>query len=240
MSEITGLSHDTIQKILTLDNEEEKGNPLATKLLKDIDEKGKKVNFAYQELNKAKLAKQKPIADPTGKRQLGYMDFAWEFGIQTRISPKYRTMTLEQGKNLNLELTTNSVMFFWTTMSNIEQSQELLNHWGFEIKSEIIWVKTKDEIRLVKTAEDILANPNPGHYIEGVHEKLYICTRGNIGTPIWKPKSVIFAPKSEHSKKPAIFKEIINKMYPHLSKREYFHRGPKPNDGWDYWGDESK
>jgi N6-adenosine-specific RNA methylase IME4 len=44
------------------------------------------------------------------------------------------------------------------------------------------------------------------------------------------------APKGKHSAKPDIFYEIIEKMYPALTKVEMFAR--KTRSGWAWWGNE--
>jgi N6-adenosine-specific RNA methylase IME4 len=51
--------------------------------------------------------------------------------------------------------------------------------------------------------------------------------------------SVVEAPRRRHSEKPDVFYELIERMYPHASKLELFHRGP-PRPGWAAWGDESE
>lgn len=232
----------TVQKRLFVFNEINKNPTKYANLKKNLESEKLSISFAEQTLRREKLKDKKPSPDPNGDRDLGYMDFPWDYGLKTSIAPKYRTMTIEEGKKMKTALKKDASLFFWVTMSNIEQAQELLNHWGFTIKSEIIWIKIKKGQFKASTIEDLekLLHTNPGHYIEGAHEKLYICTRGNIGTPVWKPKSVVFAPKSAHSRKPAIFKLIIQKMYPHLSKREYFARekGEFDDSYWSYWGDE--
>jgi N6-adenosine-specific RNA methylase IME4 len=48
--------------------------------------------------------------------------------------------------------------------------------------------------------------------------------------------SAIDAPHSAHSAKPPCFREMIEKMFPNLSRVELFARKRFP--GWECWGNE--
>jgi len=63
-------------------------------------------------------------------------------------------------------------------------------------------------------------------------------TRGEIPAPATAVfESVVHAPRGEPSAKPAIFREMIEAMFPNLPKLEMFARGKAP-PGWVFWGNE--
>src|SRR5262249_39017054 len=116
-----------------------------------------------------------------------------------------------------------AVLFLWTTAPHLQESFQTLAAWGFEYKTNAVWVK--DKIGL-------------GFFIRGQHELLLIATRGDMPSPLpaHRPPSVITAPRREHSRKPDETYKLIEAMYPELPKIELFARTVRP--GWDVWGNE--
>jgi len=96
-----------------------------------------------------------------------------------------------------------------------------------EYKTNIVWVKTN------------LKKPGIGFYVRGHHELLFICTKGSF-VPDQTGKepigSVIEADVREHSEKPDIVYEVIEKMYPERKYLELFAR--EEREGWAAWGNE--
>ena len=77
---------------------------------------------------------------------------------------------------------------------------------------------------------------NVGHYVSVRHELLLICTKGQ---PPKVPKlvdSVYVEERSEHSKKPEYFRDLIDELYPTGKRIELFARDTA--DNWDCWGNE--
>jgi N6-adenosine-specific RNA methylase IME4 len=112
----------------------------------------------------------------------------------------------------------------WTTAPHLQESFQVFAAWGFEYKTNAVWVK--DKIGL-------------GYFIRGQHEHLLIATRGDMPCPLPanRPPSVINAPRREHSRKPDEAYELIERMYPELPKLELFARQQRP--GWAAWGNET-
>jgi N6-adenosine-specific RNA methylase IME4 len=52
-----------------------------------------------------------------------------------------------------------------------------------------------------------------------------------------QPSSVLHAPRTEHSKKPIEFAELIERLYPGIGRIELFSRSPR--EGWAVWGNQS-
>ena len=94
----------------------------------------------------------------------------------------------------------------------------MLDAWGFEYKTNIVWVK--DKIGL-------------GYFVRNQHELPLVATRGDMPCPLPANRT---APRREHSRKPDEAYELIEQMYPELPKIELFAR--QRRNGWDAWGNE--
>jgi N6-adenosine-specific RNA methylase IME4 len=120
----------------------------------------------------------------------------------------------------------DAVLFLWTTVPHLQEAFRVLAAWGFEYRSNIVWVK--DKIGL-------------GYWVRNQHELLLIGARGNMRSPAEeaRPPSVIYAPRREHSRKPDEAYELIERMYPTLPKIELFAR-VESRPGWSAWGNEAQ
>jgi N6-adenosine-specific RNA methylase IME4/ParB-like chromosome segregation protein Spo0J len=119
--------------------------------------------------------------------------------------------------------TDDAVLFLWTTAPHLQESFRVIEEWGFQYATNIVWVKDKTGL---------------GYWVKNQHELLLIATRGNIPSPApsRRPASVINAPRREHSRKPDEAYALIERMYPTLPKIELFARQTRP--GWAAWGNE--
>jgi N6-adenosine-specific RNA methylase IME4 len=95
---------------------------------------------------------------------------------------------------------------------------------GFTYKSAWFWKKDHE---------------GTGHWSQNTVEILLIGTRGDVPapTPGEQPDQMIEAPRGRHSEKPAVFYEIIERLFPNTPKLEMFARSARP--GWDVWGAEA-
>jgi N6-adenosine-specific RNA methylase IME4 len=162
-----------------------------------------------------------------------YADPPWHFevyneesGVERAAGNHYSTMSLDEICALPvLDLATDAaVLFMSTTAPHLQESFQVLAAWGFEYKTNIVWVK--DKIGL-------------GYFVRNQHELLLVATRGDMPSPspANRPPSVIHAPRREHSRKPDEAYALIEVMYPTLPKVELFARQQRP--GWDVWGNET-
>jgi N6-adenosine-specific RNA methylase IME4 len=187
----------------------------------------KSVESAYREMIKVTAKEPGPI--PDGKYRVIYADPPWEYG---NTMPKefveqrdhYPTMKLKEIcelpiKNLAQE---NAVLFLWTTSPMLEETFEVVAAWGFKYKSSFIWDKVKHVM---------------GHYNSVRHEILLICVRGSCQPDNIKLfDSVYSEERTEHSRKPEYFRNIIDTIYPTGKRIELFARSQ--HDNWDNWGNE--
>jgi N6-adenosine-specific RNA methylase IME4 len=161
-----------------------------------------------------------------------YADPPWHFevyneesGVERAAGNHYSTMSLDEICALPVPslASPDAALFMWTTVPHLRECFDVLVAWGFEYKTNIVWVK--DKIGL-------------GYFVRNQHELLLVATRGDMPSPspANRPASVITAPRREHSRKPDQAYELIERMYPELPKIELFARHARP--GWAAWGNE--
>lgn len=184
-------------------------------------------------LRAARLAEPEPVAElPSNVYQVFYVDPPWRYGDQFAIDGykvsaemHYPTLSIPELCSIAVRdiAAPDAVLFLWATSPLLEDAFRVINAWGFQYKTSFVW----DKIR-----------HNFGHYNSVRHEFLLVCTRGSF-LPECKEllDSVVSIERTEHSRKPAYFRELIERLYPSARKIELFAR-EQPN-GWDVWGNEA-
>ncbi|HWQ96049.1 MAG TPA: MT-A70 family methyltransferase [Candidatus Methylomirabilis sp.] len=177
----------------------------------------------YNQLNQFK--KKNPM--PEGVFDIIYADPPWKYNDATpnrRIENHYPTMDLVDICKLSIPSANNSILFLWSTPPQLESAFQVIKSWGFQYKTCAVW----DKQRL-----------GMGYYFRGQHELLLISIKGKPGHPDTKDRlpSIITSIRTEHSKKPDLIYEVIEKMYPNHRYLELFAR-KKINDKWTVWGNE--
>jgi len=175
---------------------------------------------------------KKEIPLPKGKYQVLLCDPPWPYpkrqdakNLYGNTNYHYEVMPIKElceMKVANLA-DENSVLFIWVATNFLDQSFEVIKSWGFDYKSQMVWVKEGGQGGI-------------GWYFWGDHELLLVATRGSM-LPQEKFSSVLKAPRREHSKKPEEVYKIIEAMYPKTKRVELFARG-KTRKGWSAWGDQ--
>lgn len=143
-------------------------------------------------------------------------------------------MDLEDIKALPVGLVAaeRSHLYLWVPNALLVEGLEVMNAWGFQYKSNIIWHKVRKD-----------GGPDGrgvGFYFRNVTEILLFGTRGKGARTLPPGRSQVnflATRKREHSRKPDEIYEIIEScsFEPRL---EIFARGPKP--GWTVWGNEAE
>lgn len=118
----------------------------------------------------------------------------------------------------------DALLYLWATAPKLPECLRVIEAWGFEYRTHIVWVK--DKIGM-------------GYHARNQHELLLIAKRGTMPPPKAgeQPSSVIEAAREGHSAKPAIFAETIERLYPGVGKIELFCRAPR--EGWAVWGNQA-
>ena len=206
----------------------DEGVPLTRKALTDIG--ARKRREEAREKRDAKLSTQETLF-PAGQLYTVLLaDPPWRYDFsetQNReIENHYGTMELEDIKALDVSSLaySDSVLYLWATPPKLCEALEVMDAWGFEYKTNAVWVK--------------LGNIGTGYWWRGQHELLLVGTRGNFSPPVAEKRvsSVIEASRRRHSEKPAIVYELLEDFYPDMAKIELFAR--KQREGWAVMGNE--
>lgn len=172
-------------------------------------------------------------------------DPPWKFGDKLPgkgrgASKHYSVMSTDDLCMLELPpIADDALLFMWRVAAMQQDALNVMHMWGFELKSELVWVKTKQGVVVEDCTEGDLAF-GMGRYTRHCHEVCLIGARGKAASKVVKghsTRSVFFAEREEHSKKPEKFFHIVEEMTggegPYL---ELFSRRQRP--GWVCLGDE--
>ena len=172
---------------------------------------------------------------PDGPFRVVYADPPWAYddsGVITtkggygRAERHYPTMSIEDlcALDVRSRVADDAVLFLWVTSPLLGECWPVIEAWGFDYKTSIVWDKRAH---------------NYGHYVSVRHELLLICTRGSCtpDEPTPMPESVMAIRRSsEHSEKPQEFRALIERLYPLGSRLELFAREAVP--GWVAYGNQ--
>lgn len=121
----------------------------------------------------------------------------------------------------------NSILFLWTIDKYLFEAQQIAEELGYKLHARMIWNKVVGipAAFTVRYGHEYLLYMYKGKFVPVATEE-----RGKIHT--------VFTEKCQkHSKKPEIGFEIINRLYPSLSKLEMYAR--QKRQGFDCWGNEA-
>ena len=165
---------------------------------------------------------------PDGRYGVIYADPPWEFsnsGFSISAESQYATMPTDEIAALDVAALAaeGAVLFMWSPSSLLRDALRVMEAWGFEYVTFIVWVK------------DRIAGP--GWWVRPRHETLLIGRRPGAMQPYVIPDSVISAPRGAmHSAKPVEAYEVIEAAYPRAARVELFARTQR--DGWQAWGNQ--
>ena len=162
-----------------------------------------------------------------------YADPPWQYensGFDMSAENHYPTMPIQDLCNMPISSISadNAVCFMWVTNPLLEDGLRLLRAWGFEYKTNYVWIKK---------------NHTAGFYVFGKHELLLIGVKGSMLPSGKQFKSILNENFDEfddsniiHSKKPHETYEMIELMYPERRFIELFARNRR--SGWEAFGNE--
>ncbi|XP_078607797.1 N(6)-adenosine-methyltransferase catalytic subunit METTL3-like isoform X1 [Branchiostoma floridae x Branchiostoma japonicum] len=158
-----------------------------------------------------------------GKFSVVMADPPWDIHMDL----PYGTMTDDEMRTLNVSaIQDEGYIFLWVTGRAMELGRECLKLWGYERVDELIWVKTNQLQRIIRTGRT-------GHWLN--HGKEH-CLVGAKGTPFWTNRGldadVIVAEVRETSHKPDEVYGIIERLAPGRRKIELFGRMHNVQPNW--------
>ena len=200
--------------------------------IKAIQDASKAINKAKFEVRRqerlqaieAKRANNKPLTSELGNFGVVYADPAWSY--LGELSVGYPCMSTQEVCDMPVKdiCAEDAVLFMWCSSSLLPDALQVVAAWGFTFKTSMVWDK---------------GVAGQGAYCRQMHETLLIATKGVVPEVPFsaRPPSVLRYPRLEHSRKPSEVCDLIDAMYPELSKVELFCRGT-PAPGWAGWGNE--
>jgi N6-adenosine-specific RNA methylase IME4 len=157
-------------------------------------------------------------------------DPPWSFddtlpGPKRGASKHYAVMSLEDIKRFPLpRMQANSMLFLWRVASMVEEAYQVVRAWGFEPKTELVWLKRTESGK---------RHFGMGHYLRAEHETCIVATRGSVKVEDRAIRSTFAAPIGPHSAKPDEFYKLVQQISygPHVA---LFERTPRA--GWRQYG----
>ena len=167
-------------------------------------------------------------------------DPPWQFTNRSgKVAPehkrlqRYPTLSLDEIKQIPVNSAVNpeSHLYLWVPNALLKEGLEVMDAWGFEYKTNIIWHKVRKD-----------GGPDGrgvGFYFRNTTEVILFGIKGKLRTmsPARSQVNIIRSRKQEHSRKPDEQYKIIQNCSPGPFL-EMFARGPR--EGWDVWGNQAE
>lgn len=144
---------------------------------------------------------------------------------------------IELGKlNIRKICYDHTMLFLWCPYSNLRYGMYLIRRWGFEYKNNVfIWIKLNKKNNKPFIGMGSYTRNNAECILLGIskntHAKKQIIDHGI--------SQLVFHKRLEHSKKPDVFRDKIDRLVGDVSKIELFSRDKLERDNWEYTGLES-
>ncbi|XP_023540558.1 N6-adenosine-methyltransferase MT-A70-like [Cucurbita pepo subsp. pepo] len=161
------------------------------------------------------------------------MDILGQFGVIMADPPwdihmelPYGTMADDEMRNLNVPaLQTDGLIFLWVTGRAMELGRECLEQWGYKRVEELIWVKTNQLQRIIRTGRT-------GHWLNHSKEHCLVGIKGNPEVNRNIDTDVVVAEVRETSRKPDEMYPLLERISPRTRKLELFARMHNTHAGW--------
>ncbi|XP_027924489.1 N6-adenosine-methyltransferase MT-A70-like [Vigna unguiculata] len=161
------------------------------------------------------------------------MDILGQFGVIMADPPwdihmelPYGTMADDEMRSLNVPaLQTDGLIFLWVTGRAMELGRECLELWGYKRVEEIIWVKTNQLQRIIRTGRT-------GHWLNHSKEHCLVGIKGDPEVNRNIDTDVIVAEVRETSRKPDEMYPMLERISPRTRKLELFARMHNTHAGW--------
>ncbi|CAF1050830.1 unnamed protein product, partial [Didymodactylos carnosus] len=158
-----------------------------------------------------------------GKFTVIMADPPWDIHMEL----PYGTMADEEMRRLNIPcLQDEGYIFLWVTGRAMELGRECLRIWGYERCDELIWVKTNQLQRIIRTGRT-------GHWLNHGKEHCLVGVKGNPpGINMGLDCDVIVAEVRATSRKPDEVYGLIERLSPRTRKVELFGRPHNVQPNW--------
>jgi N6-adenosine-specific RNA methylase IME4 len=179
------------------------------------------------------LAKQQhepvhsPVVAPPGTFATIVADPPWRYdnkATRGAAEDHYPTMSVEELSALPVKEWSagQAHLYLWTTNGFLREAFGVMDAWGFEYKTTLVWVKPQIGL---------------GNYFRSSAEYVLFGIKGGLRTRDCNQPNWFEAPRQRHSQKPGRFFDLVEQVSfpPYL---EMFARQRRLSAEWDYWGNE--
>ncbi|CAG9813120.1 unnamed protein product [Phaedon cochleariae] len=158
-----------------------------------------------------------------GKFAVIMADPPWDIHMEL----PYGTMSDDEMRQLGIpQLQDDGLIFLWVTGRAMELGRECLKLWGYERVDEIIWVKTNQLQRIIRTGRT-------GHWLNHGKEHCLVGMKGNpLNLNRGLDSDVIVAEVRATSHKPDEIYGMIERLSPGTRKIELFGRPHNIQPNW--------
>jgi|HubBroStandDraft_6_1064221.scaffolds.fasta_scaffold00001_336 N6-adenosine-specific RNA methylase IME4 len=176
---------------------------------------------------------------PKGPFEIVYADPPWSYygsPVKDAAAAKHYPLMSQQAL---AELPVRQIMakraalFLWATGPRLHLAIELLARWGLHFRGVLyVWIKTN------RRGEIICGQGVPPTFTKPTTEFVLAATTTPTGRPFpvldLAQAQVVLHPRAEHSRKPDIFRAMIERLCGERPRIELFARESSP--GWASWG----
>lgn len=144
----------------------------------------------------------------------------------------YGTMEDQEVLDLKIDqIHEEGLLFLWVTHRTMEHARECLKRWHYRLVDELIWVKTNQLMRIIRTGRT-------GHWLNHSKEHCLVAVKGNPQVNRNIDSNVLVAEVRETSRKPDEIYRIIERMCPGGYKVELFGRNHNRRNNWITFGNQ--
>jgi N6-adenosine-specific RNA methylase IME4 len=181
-----------------------------------------------------------------------YADPFWPYGVAVSrgaCARHYATMTIDEIAGLPVaDLAAEAChLHLWTTSAFLGEALGLMERWGFEYKSQLVWSKAKVQRERDETTGEFTGwlRVRPqwgcGNYWRVSHELLLLGVRGSAPFADKRLLSYHIGPRRKHSAKPDAVRRMIERASPGpylelFARRAVADHPDRPP--WVVWGNE--
>ncbi|HEX3458133.1 MAG TPA: MT-A70 family methyltransferase [Candidatus Baltobacteraceae bacterium] len=176
---------------------------------------------------------------PGGPFDIVYADPPWSYyGSRVKdaaAAKHYSLMSQEELARLPVRdlMAKRAALFLWATGPRLHMAIELIDRWGLHFRGVLfVWIKTN------RRGEIIAGQGVPPTFTKPTTEFVLAATTMPTGRPFpildLAQAQVVLHPRSVHSRKPAIFRTMIEQLCGKRKRIELFAR--EPATGWTSWG----
>lgn len=164
------------------------------------------------------------MADPPWRSEMRS-----QAGLKKSPEAHYRTMELSEIAALPVEIlaASDSLLWLWARGSQIPSAIQVVEAWGFELKTMGWWAKVTTGGKQTF---------GTGYLLRNAGEPFLIGTRGAPRTRN-SVRDTILGVRREHSRKPDEAYAAAEKLMPDAQRLDLFSRTDRP--GWRAWGNET-